>query len=272
MYVNVMATVDLIHADDSTVITGRRLASDYSASLRVACALRPALLSGKGFFTADVVDRPTLLNEAKQAALARFPDLEVDVQIGNPGEVIAGLAEHRHSDLIVLNPKRRTGSEHVWGTTTTDVLRLAKGIDVYACHRDDPDVAISSAIIAIDGSRITEEVLADSHAVLKPTQVEPSATHVICVVPPDKRKRTQRLLDLCDAYLQKSNWSSMEVLIQDEDVTQTLDAAIRNYDADLLIIGSGENHGLGWAIGSTTNDVLHDVSCDVLVVRPSVEQ
>ena len=37
--------------------------------------------------------------------------------------------------------------------------------------------------------------------------------------------------------------------------------------ADLIVIGTHGRHGLGLLLGSTTNAVLHGVSCDVLAVK-----
>ncbi|HEX5340176.1 MAG TPA: universal stress protein [Gammaproteobacteria bacterium] len=39
--------------------------------------------------------------------------------------------------------------------------------------------------------------------------------------------------------------------------------------ADLLVLGSRERHGLALLLGSTEKSVLHKVSCDVLAVRLS---
>lgn len=42
----------------------------------------------------------------------------------------------------------------------------------------------------------------------------------------------------------------MEIVPELESVPDTLDSLVPDFDADLLIIGSGENIGIGWAIGS----------------------
>lgn len=42
---------------------------------------------------------------------------------------------------------------------------------------------------------------------------------------------------------------------------------VESSGADLLIIGTHGQHGLGLLLGSTANAVLHGTTCDVLVVR-----
>jgi nucleotide-binding universal stress UspA family protein len=271
-YKNVLAALDLERSTDTALIAGSRLAREHAADLRVVSAIRRALVSHKGFFTAEMVDRASIMQEARSATELRIRSVvelptEIDVVVGDPGEVIASVAEHRSSDLIVLCPRRRSGSEHFLGSTATDVLRWADGIDVYACHRNDPQNPTDKTIIAIDGSDVTADVLADSARFLSPA-VDSSSVHVICIVPAESGRRHERVLDNCRRYLENSPWGDMEVRVENKDVANTLNDAIREHDADLLVIGSGENLGIGWAIGSTTNDVLHDVSCDVLVVRP----
>lgn len=43
--------------------------------------------------------------------------------------------------------------------------------------------------------------------------------------------------------------------------------AAEELDADLIVIGTHGQHGLGLLLGSTANGVLHGVKCDVLTVR-----
>jgi universal stress protein A len=42
---------------------------------------------------------------------------------------------------------------------------------------------------------------------------------------------------------------------------------VRRLGADLVVMGCGEPAGSGWLIGSTTQNVLHGSSSDVLVIR-----
>jgi nucleotide-binding universal stress UspA family protein len=272
VYRNILAALDPERATDTPVIAGGRLAREQGASLRVAAVVRVALLSPKGFFSPQIVDRDTLLQEAKSAVEQRLrvistEQVPADVMIGDPGEVIAAIAEQRRCDLIVLGARARSGAEYLLGTTATDVLRLATGQDVYACHRDDPGNPTEKAIIAIDGSSITSQVLGDSARFIDSANTDVHSVHVVCVTPAGASSRAARMLEKCRAYLAESPWADVEARIETEDVVDSLDAVVRDYDADLLIIGSGGNRGIGWAIGSTTNEVLHEVSCDVLVIR-----
>ncbi|MGD8417918.1 MAG: universal stress protein [Pseudomonadales bacterium] len=269
-YRNILTALDPESPSDAPLIAGWRLALEQSATLRIAAAVRPALVSAKGFFNPQLVDRQSVLRDAREAVELRTraiigDTVPIDVMVGAPGEVVATIAEKRSCDLIVLGARPRSGTEHVFGTTSTDVLRHADGIDVYACHRPDPENPTDITIIAIDGSDATDDVLAGSVRFLEPAHGDHRKTHVICVAPGN---RAAKIVDRCRSYLKTSPWSDLDVRAEEGDVTDSLEAAIRELECDLLIIGSGENLGIGWSLGSTTNEVLHEVSCDVLVIRP----
>lgn len=43
--------------------------------------------------------------------------------------------------------------------------------------------------------------------------------------------------------------------------------AAKQYDADVIVLGSHGTHGVSFLLGSTANAVLHRATCDVLAVR-----
>lgn len=273
-YKRVLAAVDLERSSNAVLVTGFRLVQEHAATLRAMAAVRPQLLSAKGFFDAELVDRDELLQEARDAMRVRIAacgadSILADVLLGEPAEKIAEVAKIRESDLVVIGARARSGSEHFFGTTATEVLRLARGIDVYACHRADPENPLDRVVLAIDGTAMSQDVLSDSARFLSSSKYpEPCEVLVVCIVPADFSRRAEAVVQRCQTYLQQSEWASLNLRVEVGEVADGLDTVIREWDADLLVIGSGENLGLGWAIGSTTNSVLHEVSCDVLVVRP----
>ena len=45
----------------------------------------------------------------------------------------------------------------------------------------------------------------------------------------------------------------------------------KEHDVDLLVTGSHGKHGLALLLGSTANAILHGAECDVLIVRPTIQ-
>ena len=269
MYRRILAALDVESRSDRPLISADRLAREQDAALHAVAVVRNALLSPKGFFSADMVDREGIMAQARNALQARVAAIcerqpGTDVLSGKPSEAIVNVARHRDCDLIVLGAQPREGPERFLGTTATNILRLADGIDLYACHRADPQTPLDRITVAIDGSRLSPHALAaarDLTATRKASQVQ-----VVCVVE-DESRESDRIISAARGYLKDTDWSDLLVCIGTGGVVDTLEQTIRAFDSDLLIISSGRNIGPGWAIGSTTNSLLHEISCDVLIVR-----
>ena len=50
---------------------------------------------------------------------------------------------------------------------------------------------------------------------------------------------------------------------------QEMHSMAKNFNMDLIVVGSHGRHGLSLIFGSTSNSVLHGAECDVLAVRIS---
>lgn len=73
----------------------------------------------------------------------------------------------------------------------------------------------------------------------------------------------QRLDALCDSLGLKNAPHRVEVGSIKAEIVRIAGET----QADLLVLGSRERHGLALLLGSTEKAVLHKVSCDVLAVR-----
>jgi nucleotide-binding universal stress UspA family protein len=273
LYGNLLIALDLEAESDAPLKAGLRLAGEYGAALRVVSAIRPALLSSEGFFRADVVDRDELLAQAKQALNSRIAAITTDqipsdVLVGNPSETIAAAAAHRQSDLIVIGARPRSGPETILGTTATNVLRRADRVDIYACHRTDPEAPANRILVAIDGSDLTPLVLSEAtHLIRTSNAVRQVEVRIVCVVE-DLKWRSETVRARSEEYVAASELADRQFQVAEGEVVGCLEQAVREFDADLLVIGSGNNFGVTWFIGSTTNNILHESACDVLVIRP----
>ena len=66
--------------------------------------------------------------------------------------------------------------------------------------------------------------------------------------------------------------AELNVSAEDQHVTlghpaQEMHSMAKNFNMDLIVVGSHGRHGLSLIFGSTSNSVLHGAECDVLAVR-----
>ena len=275
MYKRILAALDVERRSDGPIISAHRLAREWQAELRAVSVVRTSLLLGKGFFTPEVSDRKGLIDEAQTALRSRLDsacqiECGTDVIVGSPSDAITNVAEQRGSDLVVLGTKPRHGAEWLLGTTATNILRLGDRLDIYACHRTDPGAPARRILLAIDGSRSSSHVLSSGQefARLAKASGDAYASQVVCVVP-DEGRESEAMVARARNYLVGTVWDDLRVCVRAHGVVDGLAHAVREHDSDLLVIGSGNHIGLGWAIGSTSNSLLHEIACDVLVTRSS---
>lgn len=272
LYKQLLTALNLEKSSDVPLRTGLRLAEEYGSALRVVSAVRNALLVPRGFFQAETVDRHAILESARQALRSRVEywaskHLDLDVLVGRPSEVIANAAAHRGSDLIVMGAHPRSRSQMIFGTTATNVLRLARHVDIYACHRTNPDAQVRRILVAVDGSDLTPHVLFETEHLMRTSlTAEPVDVRVVCVAKEDTRSPAT---DAFYQHVADSDLANAPHQVVTGAVVPRLEELVVEYDADLLIVGAGRHLGLTWYIASTSNRVLHEAACDVLVIRPS---
>lgn len=77
----------------------------------------------------------------------------------------------------------------------------------------------------------------------------------------------QQMTDLADSETFRS--LRHEELIEEGEVTEVLSKLVREYDADLIVIGTGGRKGLGkLLLGSVAEEVFRKAECPVLTVGP----
>ncbi len=265
MYKNIIIGLDLESEDDTPVHSGVALAEEYGAAARVVCAVRQSLLLARGFFNAELIDRKALIAEAKHALATRLPDkhsLTSSVFVGKASDELAAATEHFNADLIVIGAKPRSRSEALFGTTATNILRLAHGVDIYACHRPAFSPPISEILVAVDGRNHTENVLSHVRTLVDTTVTTKQPTvRIVCV---DCKEAQRQFVSQLSSQI---FGNALTPIFVEGNLVENLNKLIGEFYSDLLVIGSGANVGPTWFVGSTTNDVLHDAACDVLVIR-----
>lgn len=201
--------------------------------------------------------------------------------VGSPETSITSYAERHECDLIILGAHDRHGLEYFLGTIASAVLYRAN-CDVLGV-RDSHDVApYQSVLVAIDGGLQSLDILAAAADFIQARQ-HVSVVSVVRPIgldypvegvegmPQDMPQAMMdieaRWLDQLKRLLKRSELHTKHLDVVYGKPSTELKKLAKEKSADVVVMGSGDRHGPGWMIGSTTHNVLHGVNCDVLVIR-----
>ena len=144
-------------------------------------------------------------------------------------------------------------------------------------------MAYKSILVAVDLTEEAKEVItaarnitggSDSIKVSATTIIRPLAgtyggldmASVVSGVPFEEEMRSQaieRLKNLGASY----DIDAADTYVRMGTPATEIRSLAQELNADLIVIGTHGRHGLGLLLGSTTNAVLHGITCDVLAVK-----
>jgi universal stress protein A len=144
-------------------------------------------------------------------------------------------------------------------------------------------MAYKSILIAVDLTEEAEEVIAaarniaDGSADTKlaaATIIRPLAgtyggldmASVVSGVPFEEEMRSQAI-DRLKKLGADNNIDANDTYVRMGTPATEIRSLAEELGADLIVIGTHGRHGLGLLLGSTTNAVLHGITCDVLAVK-----
>ena len=121
---------DATPAADHALERAAEFATAFGATVTVASIARPLTTSaGRGIAPIDPIDPPSLHRQEAEEARKRLEALGVDTEtvvgFGEPGDVIARLANECHADLVVVGGRR-----HIIPGSVSDRVSRKAGCDV----------------------------------------------------------------------------------------------------------------------------------------------
>jgi nucleotide-binding universal stress UspA family protein len=140
---------------------------------------------------------------------------------------------------------------------------------------------LSNILVPVDGSDNSLRALEHALYIAKSTGAQITAIHVIELPPTvyvesqkllndllsNYRKESSKILDTCKEVAKKSG-VNLETVIAEGDAPSNVTGYADQGGFDLVVIGS---RGLGrlkeMVLGSTSNKVLHNTKCSVMVVK-----
>lgn len=215
-----------------------------------------------------------------------------EVREGPPAEEIVAAAERREGTLIAMTTHGYTGvARWVLGSVAERVLRTAAMplllVRARPPNNFDPSVALTRALIPLDGSPLAERILPYAVEVVRALSLEVTLLRVV----PSRRELARFMGDTADVlpgtleqvrreaqtYLEgvrerllAEGAPSVAVRVEEGDPFRVIVAVAREAQDTLVAMSTHGRAGLGrWIIGSVTDRVVQHSGDPVLVVRPA---
>ncbi len=234
------------------------------------------------YFNDLQADGTRILTDARNAVLARHPELDVTVALHMSGPVAALIEESDTALLLVLGSRGTGGFAGILtGSTAVAVAEHAHS-PVAVIRGDHPDEAPPTAgpvVVGVDGSPTSDAAVAVAfdeaswrgtdvvavHAWTAPfTATPPSIPDRDAVDVAEHEVLAERLAGWQEKY---PDVTVRRVVDRTSPVTSLLDNTL---GAQLLVVGSRGHGGFaGMLLGSTSQTLIHHATCPILVVRPT---
>jgi nucleotide-binding universal stress UspA family protein len=208
------------------------------------------------------------LDEAEKQAAASGVACETEVvQADQIHQEIVSQAENMHADLIIMGRRGKRGlarlllgdvTAQVIGNAHCSVLVVPRAAELTGQH----------FVIASDGSRFGDVAAATAGNLAKICKTPVTVVSVTMASHSEQRREEARLtVNRITSFLTKEGISTESVLVDGRPDTTIVEVAEKKH-ADLIVVGSHGRTGLERVLlGSTTERVLNQSTCAVLVVK-----
>lgn len=204
---------------------------------------------------------------------------------GKPWLELLREAHRWEADLIVISPRRTAigiGARIVHGSTARRLIR--KALQPVLVVEPGPSVGISNVLACVDGSPVSNEVLAAARGMADLAQ----ARRVVlrCLDYPDDiaLRRLPHAAETVRAYharvreaakaeltaLAEESGPRWEVVLSDGYVADVVPQRVESDEVDLVVLASAARGAIaGLVLGTTAERILGTAPVSTLVVRPS---
>jgi len=190
-------------------------------------------------------------------------------------------------DLVIVGTKER-GAAHraLFGSTAMKLLRHCPCM-VLVC-RPDSDEPVATIVVADDCGEVGKRALQEGVSLAQIMDARLLVVHAIQYTLSSALRRVETSQEELDAYKQRirdeaekavserlaqTDYRSLQQGVQIEITAGSpdivIDEAIRQHDAELLVMGTSGHSGIkGFLIGNTAERLLPQLRCSVLAIKP----
>jgi nucleotide-binding universal stress UspA family protein len=298
----ILCTTDFSQASNRSIVFGHLLAQEFGARLYVCHIIDLSSVAIYGEFQVDPVGQQERIKADAQSQLqdilGSLPiQWESIINVGQPAEEIARIVEEERIDLVISATRGRSGLKRlVLGSVTERLMRslscpllVLRGKDPAPPDEAAKGITLNKILIGCDfsadsrlaveyGLSLAQEFEAELHLVhviappAYPEFIKTGATtahgiqdHVLSDL------LTQKLQDLVPE--EARNWCRLQtILLEGPAYRELIDYAGR-HSMDMIVLGM-RGYGLvkSLLLGSTTDRVIRDTPCPVLVVSKKSEE
>jgi universal stress protein E len=229
------------------------------------------------------------------ARLKLFAGVDVRARVAwdyPPHEAIVRRALAVRADLVVAESRtRRWGSRFLLANTDWELIRacpcpllLVKSAAAYErpavvaavdpLHERDKPAALDARLLAAgkDAARLLRGTLHAFHAYLPPVAVLPIAlgtSELVTLAPEAEQRYEQHVRRAFDRLMKRAGVARARRHLCVGDVSARLEDTVRRTRAAIVVMGAISRSGLKRLfVGSTAEDLLDRLRCDVLIVKP----
>lgn len=254
-------------------------AHDRWAAVRDLTVAAAATIGGSSIQSLPTPPHPDRedIEEHRKRLLPTIPEDAADyltIEYGRPTTVLHHACEEHGAGLIVVGGKHHAAlGKWIVGSAVHDLVRT---LEVPLLVVGDAPATLSRILVAVDLSPDAPRILAEGQRFAALSEAALLALHVVGEVPFGTEYAhgvtREALMTEVEAIAEHHLWSALtlpqaETRIRYGTVLETILQEVREWDADLLVVGS---HGHGWdgrmLLGGTTSSLLDDLAVSLLVV------
>lgn len=254
-------------------------ARDRWAAVRDLTVAAAATIGGSSVQSLPTPPHPDTedIEEHRERLLPTIPEGAADrlvIEFGRPTTVLHHAREEHDASLIVTGGKHHAGlGKWIVGSSVHELVRT---LEVPLLVVGDAPATLSRILVAVDLSPDAPRILAEAQRFAALSEAALLALHVVAEVPFGTEYAhgvtREALMNEVEEIANRHLWSALtlpraETRIRYGPALETILNEVREWDADLLVVGS---HGHGWdgrmLLGGTTAALLDDLPVSLLVV------
>lgn len=272
----VLCAVDIDEPGRAAFAQALALARAHNARMNIVYAV-----PNSQSFSTGATERVAYLLELRGAAEAAGVEIRVDVQHGEPGEIILQHARARQPDLIVLSAAHGSGAQgRRIGSVVEDVLRGARCPTlVVRQDRESPTSALRNVLCAVDFSTVSDAAIERALSLAYGRERRLTLLHVVPWPEAGSGARSMRMyVDECyrhdagaalqrlQAMIPATGGGTVIARVSVGRVTSEILRAARAARADMVVVGTQSRTRLGRRMFGVIRHLLEEADCPVLAV------
>jgi nucleotide-binding universal stress UspA family protein len=239
-------------------------------AIRLAAAGQGRIVLLQAIPAPDLRDHAeAMLGHIAEEIAPRTVRVEINVCLGDPGQLIVETAEHASADMIAMATDRWSDLDRWLNGSVVDSVLRHSSVPLFVvppnCTREWPDEYMPAILIPLDGSSLAEEALEPAAALSRPTDSE------LLLLRAAKARDTavQAYLDEVAARLTSHGVrSASRVIVGDASSAIAHTGDERNIG--MIAMATHGRTGLArLVLGSVATRVLQDASVPLVLVRPT---